>query len=130
MRQKICVGILAKTNKPREGINLATLAAIHELGSVKNGIAQRSFLKEPLLNQKNQITNAINANLAKFLKGKISEDVFLGRVGEVAVDIAQSAIEDGKISLALSPKTIKRKGSSRPLIDTGLLKNSIAWELV
>ena len=52
----------------------------------------------------------------------------LGQLGEMTKGDVQTEIRSGDFA-PLKPATIKRKGSSRPLIDTGQMVQSIAWEL-
>ncbi|MGG7074334.1 hypothetical protein U5B43_08800 [Campylobacter sp. 9BO] len=106
--KSVFVGITNKDNKAVEnGLNLATLAQIHEFGAPSVGIPERSFLRKPLFQNRQSMQN-----LAKN-----------------TVSIAKTAISQG-ITPALKPTTIKRKGAGKttPLIYTGVLRNSISWE--
>lgn len=137
IKKSVFIGIPSKVNKEvvdeetgkNLEINLATLAMVHEFGSPKMNIPERSFLKIPLINNKADLNEFVKDGLKKFIKGEISEDDFLGLIGEKATDISLSAIESGQIKPELKPNTIKRKKSSLPLIDTGVLSNSITWEI-
>lgn len=137
LQKSVFVGITSRGNKgvvdkktgKQTGINLATLAMVHEFGSFKMNIPQRSFLRQPIITKNEELTKTANHFLTKMLQGQMKEEEFLGIVAEMAVNISASAIEDGLIKPALKPKTIKRKGSNLPLVDTSMLKNSISWEI-
>lgn len=128
--KSVFVGITNKGNKAVEsGLNLATLAQIHEFGAPSIGIPERSFLRKPLFQNRQSMQNLAKNAVAKFIIGEISQDQLLGLIGENAVSIAKTAMSQG-ITPTLKPTTIKRKGAGKttPLIDTGVLRNSISWE--
>jgi phage gpG-like protein len=116
----------AKAVERREGgITMAELGAVHEFGNDR--IPQRPFLR-PIVNEKKH-AKAITKTYKKIktLEGS-TIDQALGAAGEKAVNIAQRRIAQG-IDPANAPSTIARKGSSKPLIDTGRLRQSITWRL-
>jgi len=66
--------------------------------------------------------------LKQIVNGTMKVETALGLVGEVMAD----AITQKIITLRTPPNapyTIKAKGSSNPLVDTGQLKNSITYEV-
>lgn len=91
-------------------------------------IPQRSFLREPLQAKKKEIANLFKRLLPKVARGEITMDQALNQVGSFAVRISQEAINSG-IAPANAPSTLARKRSSKPLTDTGHLKNSITYEV-
>lgn len=126
----VYVGIPAKSNKTHndDGVTLAELAMVHEFGSPTNEIPERSFLRKPFFDKKAEISAFAKNQIALALVGRTTAKEALGLVGERARDIAKMAITEG-VEPELKPKTIKRKGSSKPLIDTGQLLNSIDYEV-
>nr|DAK80367.1 MAG TPA: virion morphogenesis protein [Caudoviricetes sp.] len=124
----VVVGVTAKSNARSDEITNADLAMIHEFGSPAHNIPERSFLREPLINNAEAVANLAKNAIGKFIAGEISLETALGYVGEEAKGISKAAVADG-ISPALKPATIKRKKSSKPLIDTGQLLNSITYEV-
>lgn len=114
------------------GITIGRLAGVHEYGAAiqtKNGvilIPERSFIRAPLAAARTQITKLAGDLSAKVLEGKITEDRALGLVGVTAVGVIQKAIAAG-IAPPNAPSTIEAKGSSKPLVDTGRLRQSISW---
>ncbi len=115
-------------DKPHGAFTVAQIAAVHEYGSEDGKIPQRSFIRD---------THDLNlqANLERLkrleehvLTGKLTQHQLLTYLGEVASKQMVSRINQG-IAPALKPATIKRKGSSKPLIDTGQLKGSISFKV-
>lgn len=126
------VGVQAKDKAVRRGKGgsirntdqpLAVIAAIHEFGL--GDMPQRSFLRSaydenlPMINKMIQRV----ANGAVFGLGT---NAALNQLGNVVQGMAQRKIVDGPF-VPNSPATIKRKKSSKPLIDTGHLRQSIRY---
>ena len=70
----------------------------------------------------------LKAYVPRVLNGTMSVDAFLAAMGERTRDAIKKAIETGTYA-PLSPKTVARKGSSKPLVDTGRLLNSVTFEI-
>ena len=124
----VVVGVTAKSNARSDELTNADLAMIHEFGSTAHNIPERSFLRKPLINNAEAVANLAKNAIGKFIAGEISLETALGYVGEEAKGISKEAVTSG-ISPALKPATIKHKKSSKPLIDTGQLLNSITYEV-
>lgn len=124
----VVVGVTAKTNGRNGEFSNAELAAIHEFGSPARNIPERSFLRKPLISNAAAIANLAKNAAGKFIMGQITAEAALGAIGEEAKSISKTEITEG-ITPALKPATIKRKKSSKPLIDTGQLLNSITYEV-
>ncbi len=103
------------------------LASIHEFGAPLAGIPERSFVRSTF-DAKNKTWTRLIASLAKKIYGATPQGPqrVLGLVGEKAKSDMQNTINRG-IAPPLKQETIDRKGSSKPLIDTGQLKQSITW---
>ena len=124
----VVVGVTAKSNARSDELTNADLAMIHEFGSPVHNIPERSFLRKPLINNAETVASLAKNAIGKFIAGEISAAEALGVIGEEAKGISKEAVANG-ISPALKPATIKRKKSSKPLIDTGQLLNSITYEV-
>ena len=114
--------------KEKDGTPVAMVAAVHEFGSPSQGIPERPFLRVSIEANKPKYAKISAAGLRQILRGKSSTDAVLAVMGEAAVGDVKQRIRSGDFT-PLKPATIKRKGSSRPLIDTGQMEQSIAWEL-
>jgi hypothetical protein len=124
---KINVGIPAGKNED-DGTPVALIAAVHEFGSPEKGIPERPFLRTTIQENREKYVQLNRRNLVAVLNGKMSVEQALGQLGEVAKGDVQAKIASGGFA-PLKAATIKRKGSSKPLIDTGQMRQSIEWEL-
>jgi len=106
------------------GITLASLAAVHEYGSVARNIPERPFQRDTFEKTKPHIKKVIINEFSKVLKNKQGVKKALSAVGEWYTGEMKTMITKGSFT-PLSIKTIAKKGSSTPLIDTGQLRNSI-----
>lgn len=138
-KKEVVVGIPASANKNHKSedgeiIKLAELGAIHEYGSPKLRIPQRSFLRIPLQTNHDRLLKFISKELSF---SEIDTNNALGKLGALGQSVVLEAFKtqgDGKWK-PLSPLTeLYRKkgnssGSSKPLIDTGQLRQSITFEV-
>lgn len=126
------VGVQAKDKAVRRGKGgsirntdqpLAVIAAIHEFGL--GDMPQRSFLRSAYDENLPMIDKMIQrvANGSVFGLGT---NAALNKLGNVVQGMVQRKIVDGPF-VPNSPATIKRKKSSKPLIDTGHLRQSIRY---
>ena len=91
-------------------------------------IPERSFMRSTIQAKKKDIISLQKKLLKQIVNGTMKVETGLGLVGEFMAD----AIKQKIVSLrtpANSAATIRKKGSSNPLIDTGQLKNSITYEV-
>lgn len=112
-------------------ISMVEIAIIHELGSPAAGIPERSFIRATLAEKRNEIV-AFQAKLVKaVLIGRIGASQAHMMLGEKLVSLVRAKITEGEgVPPPLKQATIDRKGSDRPLVDTGLLIRAIAAETV
>ena len=123
------VGILQgdKSSKKYDGTSPATVlevANFQEFGT--NTIPARPFVSGWFDKQSHLLTPTIAALAAKVVKGELTPSQYVKALGNLAVGGIQKYISQG-IPPALAASTVKRKGSSTPLIDTGLLRSSITF---
>lgn len=125
------IGVLASKGgdeeHPNAKISLIELAAIHEFGSPAANIPERSFLRAPLRG-----TTWLPDLCAKLTKGvligRFTPERAMAILGETSVAAIKRYITTGDgVPPPLQPETIARKGSSRPLVDTSRLLNSITY---
>jgi len=123
----VAVGIL-QDEVHDEHFSMVDLAMVHEYGSRDGHIPQRSFIRSSCDTKKKDHIKLIGKLQSELLAGHMSTKQALTIMGEVvAKDMAQ--IINHGIEPGLAAATIKRKGSSKPLIDTGRLKGSITHEV-
>ncbi|MGE4448574.1 MAG: hypothetical protein AB7E15_09785 [Azospira sp.] len=114
--------------REEDGTPVAMIAAVHEFGSPSQGIPERPFLRVAVQRNRQKYVRLNRINLVKMLRGQATIEQALGQLGEMAKGDVQTEIRSG-VFTPLKEATKKRKGSSRPLIDTGQMVQSIAWEL-
>ena len=81
--------------------------------------------------KKNELSKFINKQFNKVIDQGMPAETALELIGVKAQSISQEAFANNGYGQwqSLSPKTIEKKGSSQPLIDTGTLRNSITYQV-
>jgi hypothetical protein len=123
------IGILEEAGAHQgdgEVLTVADVASFHEFGT--ENAPERSFIRATINEQRDDLKTLSKKLQAAILTGKMSAKQALGLMGEKMQAEMINKINEG-IEPELDPKTIKRKGSSTPLIDTGQLKQSIRYKV-
>jgi hypothetical protein len=108
-------------------LTVGEIAEIHEFGL--GSAPRRSFLADWADENKAEIENVVVKGGRALARGTVQNATqLLEQIGGWAVGSIQTRISNG-IAPPLSAETIKRKGSSVPLIDTGQLRSSITYEV-
>lgn len=126
------VGILgsAATKSQAEGISIIELAAIHEFGSPAAGIPERSFIRRTLKERESEIAKITAVLAKKFIRGELTLERALNQLGaQVAAMIKNTVTAGEHIPPPLKPATVRRKGSDRPLVDTGRMIAAVTWKV-
>jgi len=137
------IGIIGSDAEDDHGeLTNAELGTIHEFGSSDGRIPQRSFLRSTVEENRDKYKQMMADAASAFGTGKLRGaggrfvsggadglTAALNKVGLQAVADVQRKIADG-IEPPLAESTIARKGSSKPLIDTGQLRRSITHRVV
>ena len=124
------VGIISSGSGVYEnGENVVDVGIKHEYGT--KDIPRRSFLRTPFFIKKNELSKFINKQFNKVIDQGMPAETALELIGVKAQSISQEAFANNGYGQwqSLSPKTIEKKGSSQPLIDTGTLRNSITYQV-
>ena len=104
---------------------LAIVAAAHEFGTAT--IPERSWLRATFEEQRDEIQKELGKILGLISNGKLDPSAGLQAAGELIASRARAKITQGDhLEPPLQSATVARKGSSRPLVDTGQLVQSIA----
>lgn len=109
-------------------MTVAQLARVHEFGAPSVGIPERPFMRQSLQNNRPKYLRLNRQNLRQMVAGDMSAEQALGQLGAMAQGDIQREIVNGEFA-PLKPETIRRKGSSKPLIDSGQMRQSVTWEL-
>lgn len=109
-----------------DGTPVAYVATIHEFGTAR--IPARPFMRPAVADNGQQWLDQLADGAKASLAGgpapaAVLELVAMGAAGNVAEKIVAVT------SPALSPMTVKRKGSSKPLIDTGQMLQSVTGKV-
>lgn len=123
---QVLVGVPAAAGS-NNGEKIVDYARANEFGTAT--IPERSFLRVPLYSAQASIAKDFERLMKMVAEGKLTMAQALDQIGQVAAGISQGAISDG-ISPANAPSTMRVKGSSKPLIDTGRLRQSITWVVI
>ena len=111
-----------ETSKYQNGIFVADVAKNNEFGTLE--IPSRPFFRNAIENNSKKWINFLAQDLVKSENAEISYN----RLGEVARgDIVKSINQTN--SPSNSPLTIKAKGSSKPLVDTGFLRANVTFKV-
>lgn len=128
-KPKVYIGVPASKNGMHEGgINMATLLALHVLGAPSRGIPQRDPLRPPLIANAQRYSDLLAIGLKNALANGTDPKLVYEKIGIVATNDVKDYFITGNFK-ALSEKTIKAKGSSKPLIDTEELRGAISYEV-
>ena len=128
-KPKVYIGVPASKNGMHEGgINMATLLALHVYGVPTRGIPQRDPLRPPLIANAQRYSDLLAIGLKNALADGTDPKLVYEKIGIVATNDVKDYFVTGNFK-ALSEKTIKAKGSSKPLIDSEELRGSITYEV-
>jgi hypothetical protein len=125
----LAVGITAGTggqaHKGGGGMTVLGIATIHEFGL---GVPERSFMRAWFDTFQPQAKKMITIMLQSVVKGTRTKAQAMELLGVRFVGEIQKFIVNGVFD-PLSRVTIRAKGSSKPLIDTGQLRSSITFRI-
>ena len=128
-KPKVYIGVPASKNGMHEGgINMATLLALHVLGAPSRGIPQRDPLRPPLIANAQRYSDLLALGLKNALSDGTDPNAVYEKIGFVASNDVKDYFVSGSFK-PLDQKTIDRKGSSKPLVDTGELRSSITYQV-
>lgn len=108
-----------------DGTSVVDVAMWNELGT---SIApSRPFMRNSVDNHIDEITQFAQSQVNTIADGNTAEQI-LKKIGLFQKDMVQQEITNGSFE-PNAPSTIKKKGSSKPLIDTGLLRQSVNYQI-
>jgi phage gpG-like protein len=112
-----------------DGMTVVSVAAIHEYGAGNN--PTRSFLRIPYKIKKDAIRKLLISLFKGVAEKGLDASSQLEKAGVVLQNISKEAFETKGYGTwpDIKPSTKARKGSSAPLIDTGILRGSITYEV-
>jgi hypothetical protein len=156
------VGVVGEKASEKHGdgdITYGELAAVHEYGSPKRGIPERSYIRSTFEAKRKEYESFLGPLLTAFLGGRLTIKQVLNKWGEkVASDIVNRLLRGSPLTPPLSKRTIAARTKAaqkrqqeggdrklrdtrgrfqslkgvglRPLVETGQLAAAISWEVV
>lgn len=126
-KMDVLVGIPAEQNAAHKGgVTNAELLYIHNNGAPGAGIPARPVLEPGIQETSESIRPLLHEGIKKALNGDLgSANAAYQKAGMLGTSGVQGKFGVGLT--ALKPETVKRKGSSLPLIDTGSLRKAITY---
>ena len=106
-------------------ITMNSLAAIHELGL---GVPKRAFIEPALQQNRNKHIKYAGRQITPIIRRRQSLNNAWQGLGVMAVADVQKYMVTATFT-PLAPAIIRRKGSSKPLIDTGQMRQSITYRV-
>ena len=109
-----------------DGLSVIAVGAMHEYGFGNN--PQRSFLRVPFKTKQKELSSKI-AKQFELVANGLDPVIGLNRIGAIATNISKGAFVTMGYGTwtPITEKTARRKGSTRTLIDNGVLRGSITW---
>lgn len=119
---------LPDTPHEQAKLTIAELGAIHEFGAPRANIPERPFLHPAMREGAPQIERLSQVLLFQLQNGQTTKEIALEKLGLLGVRLVQQKIDEGPF-VKLKDATIARKGSSKPLIDTGQMVQSVTFAI-
>ncbi|OPH36630.1 hypothetical protein [Moraxella lacunata] len=107
-------------------ITLGNLAGIHEHGT--RHTPKRMFVYPALKKNRGKYLKLAGGSFLPIVRGRKTTTQTWHYVGQQAVEDVQDFMVTATFT-PLNEKTIKQKGSSRPLVDTGQLRQSVTYRV-
>lgn len=112
----------------KDGVALALVASANEFGTKDGHVPERSFIRSTLDTKRPELVQVRNRALKQVVAGRISVRTGLGLMGAFLKGEIQATIASS-VPPPNAPSTIRAKGSSVTLIDTGQLRQGIDYQV-
>ena len=109
-----------------DGVDLCDIAMFNELGTAH--IPSRPFMRDTVDNHQDEILDYIVKWSKKCLEGRMETHEMMMNIGMLVKGLMQEEIVRGNF-LPNSEATIRQKGSDKPLIDSGLMRASVNYQI-
>ena len=122
----VLIGIPKSAGNYEDGVHIATIAATNEFGSADGRIPERPAIRDGIEDSKPQIIKLYEKMMPDVIEKDLDIRSIQALVGELCVGNIVQKISEG-VAPPNAPSTIKAKGSSTPLVDTGAYRQSITY---
>lgn len=123
LNMEVKVGFQSGQATYEDGTDLVEVAAYNELGT--SDTPARPFMKQSWENHEDRIRKA-STQANKVVNDGGSAETALKQLGVFARGVVQDEIRSGKFE-PNAESTIRRKGSNKPLIDTGFMRQNVNY---
>ena len=123
--KEVRIGFQQGKATEEDGTDICDIAAWNELGTVN--MPSRPFLRMSVDDNSDKINSFMSAQKRSIINGEPTDRI-LKKIGIFQKDLIQEKITEGSFA-PNAPSTIKAKGSSKPLIDTGRMRQSVNFEI-
>lgn len=120
---EVRVGFQRGKSQEEDGTDMCDVAAFNELGT--DHIPARPFIRQSVDDNESKINSFLKEEVKDFTHGKSAEQILKG-IGIFQKDLMQDKITSGSFA-PNAESTIKKKGSSKPLVDTGRMRQSVNY---
>lgn len=121
--KEVRIGFQHGEASEEDGTDICDIAAWNELGT--EHIPSRPFLRKSVDENEGKINQFLQAEVRSLANGKTAE-ALLNEIGNFQKSLVQEKITEGTFA-PNSERTIRKKGSSKPLIDTGRMRQSVNY---
>lgn len=105
-------------------VDVLDVAMFNELGTSRT--PSRPFMRNSVDNNADKISSFCKSRLQGIANGSKDAETVLKEIGAMQVGLVQATIKDGNF-VPNAPSTIAKKGSDKPLIDTGQMRQSVHY---
>ena len=105
------------------GTDVCDVAAWNELGTVN--MPSRPFLRKSVDENEGKINSFLQSKKKDLVRG-VSAEQILKEIGIFQKDLIQEKITEGNFA-PNAESTVRQKGSSKPLIDSGRMRQSVNY---
>lgn len=103
-------------------VDMCDIAMFNELGTSRS--PSRPFMRQSVDKNADKINKFMKSQLQRIENGQATAGDVMKAIGAFQKGLVQEEIRDGDFE-PNAPSTISRKGSSKPLIDTGHMRQSL-----
>jgi hypothetical protein len=130
--KSVLVGVPVGAEPEPDGTPMAMIAAVHEFGSPEQNIPERSFLRGGIRRGTPKFGKLNERNLSAVVRGTMTVAQSLGQLGAMAAGEVKREFTTADFAPIAQATIYARKrrfgkASTRPLIATGNLRQSITW---
>ena len=122
-KMEVRVGWQQGQAQEENGTDMAMIAAYNEFGSSSGAKPARPFMKQSFEKNQDKLQAMCDQANNKITNGESAEQA-LEFIGAMCKGLVQKEIAEGEFA-PNAPSTIAMKGSSRPLIDTGTMRQTV-----